>query len=129
MCNQIVVDQKMKKRRKCTLKGEPFCKKHNKEECLVCCEKTQIYPTNCCSYKICKKCIIHLGNLECCQCKRKLKLDAEMEFFLLEIQDYKQRIKNLEHQVASLEMIHDVDVLELDNDIFQSIINIIEIDE
>jgi len=101
MCKHI-----LKNNTQCKNKQEPYCgfhKKHYEEKCNVCEENNKLYPTNCCSFKICKECVIKSARATCCQCQKKLKMDKETKNIIKYIKMKDDIITDLQNQIRSLE--------------------------
>ena len=96
--------------RECKYPGNPYCKKHKLNhiefnECNVCNEEKEIYQTGCCSFKICKECLIKSARTTCCQCNKKLKVEKDIYNIIKYLKQKDRQIQDLQNQVQNLEMI------------------------
>jgi hypothetical protein len=107
-----------KEKRKCK-KADPFCHHHKPkvehkemkskkvESCMICCEEKVLYPTTCCSFNMCKSCILENGKDCCPHCKRKVSNEMSFETrttFDIVVKKQK-RIEELEKEVQNLTFI------------------------
>lgn len=66
-----------------------------RKDCMICYENEELYNTSCCSFKMCKFCVLENAKTTCPHCNKELPITRELKIILSK----QEKIDSLEKEV------------------------------